>query len=220
LAGIDVDRDYDIPVYATGEKSRHLPESSLRDIKAVQNRTDDEAIAKLVRLEFGPGGRRMLFPMGRNLLPGTAAVIFGAVFSGIGWFLVERAGHPFMGAIFGLVGLLVAVSGLYFFLNSLEVRQEGMTIRTVRRILGFPVKRQEMHLSDFSAFDKSNSMQSRSGDRHVIHFSIYAIDHAGKRMIVGEGFRGAGQADAAIRLLGREFGLHPEPAFPAEPLIV
>lgn len=218
LPGVDVNRDYDVPVYATAEKSERLPESSLRDVTAAQNRIDDQAIERLVRLEFGTDGRRMLFPMGRNLLSGTMGVLFGAVFAGAGWFLMQRADHPFMGAIFGVVGLLVTASSFWLVLNSLEVRQAGMTIRTVRRVLGVPVKRREMRQSEFSAFDKSSSMQSQAGGRHVMHYSVYAIDRAGNRMIVGEGFRGAGQADAAIRLLGREFGLRPEPEFPAEPL--
>ena len=219
LPGVDVNRDYDIPVYETRQKSRRLPESLLRDVAAAQERMDDQAVARLVRLEFGTGGRRMLFPPGRNLLAGITGVIVGGVFAGSGWFLVTQAGHPLMGAIFGLIGILIVVAGLYLFLNSLEVRLEGMTVRTVRRILGIPVRRREMRQSDFVAFDKSSSMQSQSGGRHVMLYSVYAIDHAGERMLVGEGFCGAGQADAAIRLLGREFGLHPEPGFPAEPMM-
>ena len=218
LPGVDVNRDYDVPVYATGERSRRLPESSLRDLSAEQGRLDDAAVAGQVRLELAVGGRRMLFPIGRNLAPGLMSVLIGAIFTGAGWFLIGRAGHPFMGTIFGLVGGLVVLSGFWSFLNSLEVRQEGMTVTTVRRILGIPVRRRQMRQSDFVAFDKTSSRQSQSGGRHVMHYSIYAVCCDGNRMLVGEGFRGAGQADAAIRLLTREFGLRPEPAFPAEAL--
>jgi len=88
--------------------------------------------------------------------------------------------------------------------------QAGSDIRTVRRILGFPVKRRRMHRSDFVRFKKQVSSNSRSGGKHVLHYSVSAIDRSGQKMIVGEGFRSASQADAAMDLIAREFGLTPQ----------
>jgi hypothetical protein len=38
---------------------------------------------------------------------------------------------------------------------------------------------------------------------------LYAVDAAGRSIVVGEGFKGAAQADAASELIGREMGLRP-----------
>jgi hypothetical protein len=160
-----------------------------------------------VRLDYGIGGRSMLYPAGRNLWNGFMGILFGVIFAGAGWFLVTEAGHAVMGAVFGGVGLLVLVSAVYFALNSLEIVAEGGDIRTVRRVLGFPVKRMRMRSSDFVRFDKKKSSYSQSGTRHVVHYSLHAVDKRGQKMVVGEGFKGISQADAAAELIAREFGL-------------
>lgn len=209
LPGIDVNRDYEIPVYPTREKSRHLSEFANRDADARQQTADDAAVSRLVRLDFGATGRRMLYPAGRNLPSGLSALLFGFLFSGVSWFLIVHAGHIFMGGVFGFFGALTGLMGLYLLLNSLEIRQTGTTLQSVRRILGIPIARREMRNADFSAFDISSSMQSQSAGRHVMHYSVYAVDRFGVRMTVGEGFRGAGQAEAALRLVAHEFGLRP-----------
>ncbi len=149
----------------------------------------------------------MLFPMGRNPLAGFIGLLFGTFFAGAGWYLISNEGHMFMGSIFGGVGLLIVVSALYFVLNSLAVVQAGSDIRTVRRILGVPVKRMQMRRADFVRFKKNVSSSSQSGGKHVLHYSISAIDSSGQKMIVGEGFKSTSQADAAAALIAREFGL-------------
>lgn len=46
-----------------------------------------------------------------------------------------------------------------------------------------------------------------------MHYSIYAVDRQGDKVVVGEGFKGDSQADAAIRLIGDVLRLRsaPEP---------
>jgi hypothetical protein len=92
-------------------------------------------------------------------------------------------------------------------LNSLEFRQVGDGIESVRRILGVTVSRKSMRRADFVDFEKSSSMQTQSGGKHVMHYSVYAVDWNRRKLVVGEGFKGAGQADAAAKLFGREFAL-------------
>ena len=210
LAGADIDRDYEIPVYATRQKSSQLSEFSIQQARSEQSNIDLAAIRKLLRLSYEAGGRAMRFPMGRNLLPGFGGFVFGAVFAGVGWFLIRYESHPIMGSVFGVVGLLILISALYFVLNSLEVVQDGGDIRTVRRILGIPVKRRQMRRADFMRFDKEISSTSQSGGKHVTLYSIHAVNRAGQKMIVGEGFKGVGQADAAANFFARQFGLTPQ----------
>ena len=209
LPGVDIDRDYEIPVYATGESSAQLSEFSIRQARSAQNRIDVQVIEKLVEVSYEAGGRVMRFPMGRNLLSGFVGLIFGAIFSGVGWYLISYEGHLFMGGVFGLVGLLIVISAFYFVLNSLEVAQEGGDIRTVRRILGIPVKRGQMRRAEFVRFKKIASSRTQSGKQQIIRYTISAVDSNGQELLVGEGFKGASQAAAAADFIERQFGLTP-----------
>ena len=209
LPGADIDRDYEIPVYATAEQSSRLPNFSINEAQSEQRKIDLDVIRNMVDLEHGVSGKSMRYPMFRNLGPGISGLFFGGVFSAIGWFLFDREGHVFMGGIFGVVGMLIVLSSLYFLFNSLEITQSGDSIQTVRRILGFPVKRCEMRRSDFFRFDKKSSMSTQSGTKHVMHYTLHAIQRGGQKLVLGEGFKGASQANAAADFMAGEFGLSP-----------
>jgi len=207
LEGADFDRDYEIPVYATSEQSKHLSEFSIRQAKTEQRQIDAGAIEKLINLTHDATGKSMVFPMGRNLASGFGGMLFGSIFAGAGWFLIASEGQWFMGAIFGGVGSLIFISGLYYIFNSLEVEQNGSDIRTTRRILGIPVKQKVMRRAEFVRFKKKASSTTQSGSKHVIQYSVSAIDSNGQKMVMGEGFKGAGQAEAAASFIGEQFGL-------------
>lgn len=214
LAGVDLDRDYEIPVYATGEESRHLSNFSIDQARAEQGKLDRSAIGRVIDVAYGASGPSMYFPMGRNLLAGVSGLVFGAVFAGIGWFLIKHEGHVIMGSVFGVVGVVILTSALYYALNSLEVTQVGDELRTLRRVLGVPVKRRYISRSNFVRFNKKSSMQSQSGTKHVMYYSVRALDRAGHEIVVAEGLKGDNQADAAIELIAREFGLVPRQGSP------
>jgi hypothetical protein len=93
LPGVDIDRDYEIPVYATGESSVQLSEFKIEQAQSEQNKIDVAVIENLVNLNYGAGGRAMRFPMGRNLLSGFSGLIFGAIFAGAGWYLIKYESH-------------------------------------------------------------------------------------------------------------------------------
>lgn len=207
LAGIDIDRSYEIPVYATGRESTALSEISIEQARSEQSKMDRQVVGKLVNLTYDAGGPTLHFPMGRNLFGGSVGVLIGAIFAGAGWYLVSHEGHPIMGGVFGLVGLLIVVASLYSILNSLTVFQDGDRIRTVRRVLGIPMRRQQMRRSDIVGLKKKASAKTNSGKRHVIYYSISAIDGNGGEMVVGEGFKGSSQADEAAGFIAGSFGL-------------
>ncbi len=207
LPGADFDRDYEIPVYATKDRSKNLSDVSITEAKTAQRQIDVHAIRKLVALSQDAMGKSMLFPIGRNMPSGIGGLLFGGIFSAAGWFLAVSEGQWFMGAIFGSVGILILLSGFYFMLNSLEVTQDGSDIRTVRRVLGIPVKRRRLRRANFIRFDRKKTSTTQSGSKHMVRYAVYAVDNLGRKMILGEGFNGAGQAEAAAELIGREFGL-------------
>ena len=213
LDGTDLDRDYDIPVYATAQVSKYLSDAAVQTARAKQNAIDDASIRKVFELQFDTSGKRMLYPMGRYFGSTLGGFVIGSLFAGVGWYLVVQMGERLFGGVFGGVGALIALVCLYLMFNSLEVSKEMNSIRSVRRWLGIPISRKIMHLNEFLRLDKDSTFQTQSGGKHVMHYSILAIDKSGNKMTVGEGFKGENEAKAAMRFIAQEFSLPevPEP---------
>jgi hypothetical protein len=209
LEGANLDRSFDIPVYATATQSRGLSKLAVQRGREKQAARDDAAVRKIVRLVQDASGRRMIYPMGRNFGPSLGGFIVGATFAAIGWWLIVDQGQRIFGSIFGGTGALVAIGTLYSIFNSLEVAREAGGFQTVRRVLGIPVKRSRMGNDEFVTFTKKSNFQTQNGGKHVMHYTVRAVDNAGRALVVGEGFRGESQTEAAIRLIGQELGLRP-----------
>jgi Protein of unknown function (DUF3592) len=209
LPGTDLDRDYDIPVYATAQTSRSLSAKAMEQAAERQQGHAEERIRKLFRFEQTASGKRLTFPMGQQFGAVLGGVLIGSAFAIGGWFLMFSADAPLFGIIFGGVGSLIALASLYMLLKSLEVYQQGTAIVSVRRVLGLPFLRRRMERSQFGRFRKHASLQTQSGGKHVMHYSLYAVDKVGNEMLVGEGFRGESDTRAAMNFIAREFGVQP-----------
>jgi len=207
LAGADLDRDFELPVYPTATRSRFLSSIAVDRSETMQRNADDRSVREVVNLQSTSNGKRMFFPMGRHLGSAIGGFVVGAIFTASGWFLIVSEGQTLFGSVFGGIGALVALGCLYMMCNSLEVLQDGHEIRTVRRLLGIPIRRKKMHHDTFERFHKNSSLKTQSGNKHVIYFSVQAIDRQGNKLVLGEGFKGETEADAAIRLIAEEFDL-------------
>ena len=207
LAGANIDRDYDIPVYATAARSHHLSDRAVQEAKTKQSLIDGDSVREVIEIRQSAGGKQILYPMGRYVGPALGGLIVGAIFAAIGWYLVVAEGHSIFGSVFAAVGALIGISCLYLMLNSLEVSKEAGNITAVRRLLGVPISRKHMHQNNFGRFEKKSTMKTQSGGKHTIHYSINAIDRQGNEIVVGEGFKGENEARAAIRVIARELGL-------------
>jgi hypothetical protein len=91
--------------------------------------------------------------------------------------------------------------------NSLEITEESAGVRSVRRILGIKVRDTTMRREDFVRFSSHSTSSSQSGNKHVVNYAVSAVARNGEKMVMGEGFKGAGQAEAAARLIGETFRL-------------
>ncbi len=214
LPGSDIDRDYEIPVYATGRESRFISEHIIETDRKENRKIDDLAAQARIQEKSGIHGTELFYPAGRNLGSKLVGVIVGGIFAASGWFLVFSEGQPVFGSVFGLVGSLIVLGALYSMLNSLQVIRDGGTLRTERRILGVPVSRQHMRRDEFLRLSKKVSFQTHSGGNHTRYFSVFAEDIHGQKIVLGEGFKGSAEADAAIRIIARKLGL-PSQEMPA-----
>ena len=207
LPGADFDRDFEIPVYATGQESAELARHAVQTARSNNAGFEEAAAVARLNLSHTASGRRVYFPMGRNLGSGMAGIVVGGAFAAVGWFLAFSEGRPWFGSVFGGMGALVAIGCLYMILNSLSVHRETGQLIAVRRLLGVVVNRKSMPLSSIERLSSDSSMQTQSGGKHQMHYSLYAHDSGGNKMCVGEGFQGKSEADAALEILKREFGM-------------
>lgn len=211
LPGTDIDRDYEIPVYPTAEQSRLLSNQAVQKARAVQNSIDEQSVGDIIDIRPGAIGKKMIYPMGRHFASSLGGFLVGAIFAGVGWFLVFEEGHKIFGGLFGGIGMLIGVFCLYLVLNSLEVSKEAASIKTVRKLLGIPIGYKEMHQNSFERLEKKSTMQTQSGGKHVMYYSVYAADRQGNKVVVGEGFKGESEANAAMRIITKELGLPETP---------
>ena len=207
LPGVDLDRDYEIPVYPTGELSGDLPEAALKDAFVREDRADEASVRQLLDIRHTPSGKQIHFPAGRHKLLNVSLFLFGAAFAAVGGFLLFEEGETFMGAIFGGIGSLVALGALYAVSNSLTVTASAGNLHSVRCILNLPVSTRTMRIAAVRSLKKNRSMSSQSGGTHTIYYSIRAYDRQGNKLIVAEGLKGDGDADVARRIIAAEFGI-------------
>lgn len=208
LPGTDLDRDYDIPVYATATRSRRLAERALAQAREQQSALHARTIRGRFRFDPYAADKRMFYPVGRHFGSAFGGLMIGSIFAGAGGFFIVNESSWLFGIVFGGVGALIALACLYMMMNSLEVYQDGTGIVSVRRLLGIPVRTRRMSRHDFTRFLKHSSMRSRSGNKHVIYYSVLAVDRSGNQVVVGEGFRGENEANAAVDFIANAFGLN------------
>jgi hypothetical protein len=207
LAGTDLDRNYELPVYATATQSRFLSNVAVQQSHNKQRAIDDQAVRDVVNLQTTASGKQMFFPMGRHVGSSIGGCIVGGIFAAAGWFLIFQEGHPIFGSVFGGLGSLIALACLYMMLNSLQVTITSGEITTVRRLLGITVSRKSMQRNVFASFGKNSTFKTQTGSKHIIYYSVRAIDRDGNKLVVGEGFKGESEANAAIQLMSSQFGL-------------
>ena len=219
LPSVTLDRDFNIPVYATATESRALADRQVASARAARDAMHAEAIRKLVRISNVGVGKMLRYPIGQNPWANLAGIIIGSTFAGAGGWMIVKEEMLLFGGIFALVGGLIASAALYMLLKSLDVTVEGNTIRSTRRILGIPVRRRELNRNSFRRFDLRESLKTQSGGKHVTYYKVVGIGRDEQAIVLGESFRGQSQARAATAFLARELGLREtgEPASPASP---
>ena len=217
LPGTDLDRDYVLPVYATAQESRFLQGYAIERARAAQSTSDIREVRGLVNLSHEATGKRLLFPMGRFFAGPLGGMLVGTCFAGAGWFLFVHEEARIFGSIFGGIGALLALAFFYMMFNSLEVRQMPSGLRTIRRLLGIPIRSTDIARSNIVTLLKKSTMQSQAGGKHTVYYSIYAVDRSGKEHVLGDGFKGESQANAALELIGSEFGVRTEEEDPLGP---
>lgn len=207
LPGVDLDMDYDIPVYETGKASSLTGREIDEAAKLTADMSMDGAKSR-IRLVNSANGTGLFYPFGRNLGPTCTALLCGILFTAGGYFLVFHEGMKFFGGIFLLFGVPITLGGLYMPTNSLFVEKDAAgNIVSTRRIFGIPVRKRYIYAGDIRELQKSSNFSTSSGNKHIKHYTVYAKLPDGKKVVFGEGFHGEREANSAIELMKNTFGI-------------
>jgi len=204
LPGIDLDRTYEIPVFATGEQSRYV------DQDRIEQQFDEASVDLPYTIQPHSDGTHLYFPPGRS--KGMAFILstVGSLFMGTGIFLGYQywtASRPetmllIMGSAFFLVGLLLDLGGVYTLINSLEVMVGNSGVKTIRKIAGIPLFQRNAARHEIRDIKVKRGAQSGN----TVYYSIFIHTNQGKQIKVGESFVGASSAEKSAAQIKKWLG--------------
>ena len=211
LPGVNLDRQFTIPVYATGERSRRID----ADTSAVAR---DDA---LVQIDLGGGTLpfdvqrrggwvRLFFPMGRDLGSSIGCLVLAGGF-GVGvWFVMENAPDAVSWALVAGLGFfagVLALIALYLPLNSLDVRLGEQEIRVQRRWLGVPFMRHWLHLNEVQATKIKKGSSTTYMGKTSVRYRVIVIVRGDREITVAEGLTPLARAEALEGVIKDRIGL-------------
>lgn len=208
LNGIDINRDFEIPVYKTAELSKNISNRMVELSKNITDEIETVAAKKLLNLTNDSYGSKIYFPFGRHIKTSIMGILAGAVFAGGGWFLIFKEQHHIFGGIFSLVGFLIIFLSIFMFAKSLTVRKNYIgEIVATRRLFGIPIKSKKVRIDDIVKMNKISNFSTGSGNKHTEYFKIIAEDKLGNEILLGEDFKGEGECTAAIKIISDIFAI-------------
>jgi hypothetical protein len=193
LPGVDLNRQFEIPVFQTGEKSRYIDDS---------HTSADRDVVDLdlpVQIKQHHEKTELYYPPGRTNGMAVGLSFIGSIFLGVGIFL----GYKFwfgndpgimlfiMGSLFFLIGFLLDLGGIYTLVNVLEVSIDMSGVKTVRRILGIPLFQRNVGRHQLRDIQIKRGAQAGN----TVYYSIFLVTMDGRHIKIGESFVGASTAE-------------------------
>jgi hypothetical protein len=232
IPGVDLDRQFNIPVFSTGEKtssvrqdiSAQVAEKKEQKSEEVrqsieQGKFDIEGLSHAMRISNYGGEIRMAFPMFRN----RVLTVFAAVFAGGFGFasyqmmlMVLKGGA--MGVFIGLfsvpfvlVAILASIAAIYLPFNNLRVRIARNDVMVLRRLLFIPVFYRRLSVTDISYLTIKSTGSTGSGVNKVGHFKVLAHDKRGGKITLAESIDGEDVAAHFRDYLARRLNVESRP---------
>jgi len=205
LPGIDFDRRWELPVFDTGGQVSGIAEGTESNPATV-----DAAMAGLesvVDITPLPAGIQARFPALQRPGMGIGMVLFGSVFTGIGVVVGVKGGMGYLfAAVFGLLGILIAVAGVFYLGKSLLVAVGPDGVRSRRFFLGYPIRTRQLSAAELTDIEIRKSGTLQSGKTTTVLFQLYARGK-GRAFPVAERLHGRPEAellrDTYLTYLGR-----------------
>ena len=209
--GADLDRSFEIPVYATGESSRRINVDSSSERPANAPRISVETLLPI----SAQGNARIIdYPMLRKPGSSLAGLLAGSVFAGAGLFMWNEAAREgfslyLMASVFSLVGWGIVLAVIYSSLSALTIRFDGHSLSFTRRLLGQVIQQRSVPYADIADVRIDKGQTSQTGNRHRIEYRIHAQTSQGK-ILIAEALPSASAARLVEHYFREEFSLNDE----------
>jgi len=211
LPGIDLDRSYNIPVFATGELSRGLHHNISEQVVKVKEREvartesaiargsfDTTALSHSMGIKKRDRGVLLVFPMFRNKILTLIALVFGGGFGFATYSIITGfSGAGLFGILaylfavpFGVVAFIGAVTGLYMSFNNLRVWIENRQVKVLRRLLFLPIYYKRVEKGEVTSLTTKRTGSTGQGVKKVEHYKVLAHLKDGGTMTLAEGVDG------------------------------
>jgi hypothetical protein len=202
-APVDINRNFELPVFATTQASRDIRVDSVSHPLAQDKR--DTQIDSVMAMQQTADGLELYFPVGRNAGFNVGIVVFGLIFFAAG------LGAGYMGAplvfpiVFGLVGGGITLGGIYSLLNSLRVRIGKQGVHTRRTLLGVIISNASATASEVQKLRIHKTGSMTAGKEHKVFYAVKAHLKNGKKITLAESLVGqsaAGEVAETLALYG------------------
>jgi hypothetical protein len=211
LEGVDLNRQYNLPVFKTGKRSRSVrhdvsaqvakhreQESEIARNAIERGEFDIPGLSRAMRISQQGGEIRMAFPMFRNKV---LTVIAGIFAGGFGFGSYSMIGMALKGGIYGLfiglfslpfllVAVLASLATIYLPLNNMRVHIRRNEVSVLRRLMMIPVFYRQLAVTDISYLAIKRSGSTGQGVDKIEHFKLQAHDLAGKSVTLAEDLDG------------------------------
>ena len=167
LPGGNLNREFNLPVYATSQTSdAQIPLST----DVFNDSLPHPSLGQLLPIVNGSKGQEIYYGYFRHPKQVLSGLITGALFSSAGLWLWSV--FFLMAAILSLIGWGFVLISVYLALTSLRIRFDGKTLTSQRRILGVLVSKKHLQYQHI----QSISAPTNSGKTHrVVDTKIEAV---------------------------------------------
>lgn len=206
LPGIDFKRSFTVPVFQTENPQL----SSLKIDYAKNSAPLDKAPDGIVRITQTPQGLQFYYPWHRHLWMAILTLVFGSVFASVAYFIPEEAGIIFP-IVFGGVGSLCLLIGLYILGNTLTTTVTPQGINVVRNVYGIRFQR-NVKTQEITQLDRQIKSQMNSGSGSRVYYSIIAHTRDDRKVTIADALAGSRLADFVEKRIHEALGRKPSTA--------
>jgi len=206
MEGVDLNRNFEIPVYNTRQTSSHINFKSPEYFPTGIIKTTAEDLLPLISQNYST--KELYYSMLRNPITSFSGLIFGGIFSGVGLFLWNKAiSEGFMlyvmSSIFTTIGLIIVISSIYSAFNSLHLILNGINLHYKRKFLWLTLTDKIVPYAHITSISSKESSSTHTGGKHKIQYKIYA-EVARKKYTLAENIESSSKKDLVIDYFKKE----------------
>jgi hypothetical protein len=211
IQGVDLNRQYNIPVIKTGATSRFIrhdisaqvsaqkeQKSQAAKISIASGNFDLPGLSRAMRFSEQGDEIRLAFPMFRNKILTLFSGVFAGGFGFACYSMIDfgnsDGGFGILIGIFSipfiLVALLASMATIYLPFNNLRVTIRSDQITILRRLLFIPIFYRQLNAGAISHLSIKRSGSTGQGVDKIGHFKLLAHDQKGKAVTLAEDLDG------------------------------